>query len=1114
MKKQQFSAYIQTADFRSLFNELGWDHKPLNRSIASAEGTFKLEAVAEKRDFFVMRCQTPTGVALPNQAVRRSISRQFEKIKNYHLIIFSNAENTEQRWLFVLRLPHRPPKYVEKSWSTGQDVELLFQKMQGLFFDLDEEENITIVEVIAAVQEAAGQNAEKITKKFYDGFKKEHRAFIDFIEGIQAKVDQEWYASLMLNRLMFCYFIQKKRFLDNNPNYLSDKLREVQETCGEGEFYSFYRSFLLVLFHQGLNASGDKPSIIGEVPYLNGGLFSEHELEQRYGEELRIPDTAFERIFQFFDQYEWHLDNRMGRQGNEINPDVIGYIFEKYINDRADMGAYYTKEDITDYIAKNCTVPFLFDETERRGADIKPAFDLLQQDPDRYIYPAIRHGVTWDYRLGQALDSHIPLPSEIAEGLDTTRPQLVERRKAWNREAPPEAGLPTEWWREVVERRQRYQSVKEKLERGEVKHINDLITHNLDIQRFAQDVLLQTQDAQFLRRFFDALSQMSVLDPTCGSGAFLFAALNILEPLYEAALERMEEFVITGPPGRHPFFEQVLQEANDTARHPNMAYFIHKKIIVHNLYGIDLMREAVEIAKLRLFLKLMSTVEADRRKPNLGLEPLPDVDFNIRSGNALVGFATLEEAREAIRTRDSAGQIRMVFGDELEAATAVEEKAELVARAYQRFQDAQIINDLGSSDHHKAKSELRTRLADLNESLNLYSSFQYGIEKIDKPKQYQEWLHSHQPFHWFAEFYGVLYDEESRFKGFDVVIGNPPWSEYSATKKNYTVQNYKTEKCGNLYALCIERVQSVLFKNGRFSFIVQLPLATSSRMLAARDLLMAKSELLLTYTFDDRPSKLFEGLQHCRCTVFISKSGELSCSLFSSKYHRWRSENRKFLFSNIEPVLYPSRYSNEIPFLKLSKELHGLIIDKLKHHSKNKLKHSVTRKTDSFIFYQEAMQYWAKATTTLPYYSKNGIKSEPAHGRYIYFVEADYANVMCSVMNSSLFYLFFISYSDCFHLNHGLTEIFPIIDDIWGNKNLAKLSDKLFLEIDKNTDVKVIYTKTGDTISYGEFSVSKSKPIIDEIDTLLASHYGFTEEELDFIINYDIKYRMGREAEE
>ena len=185
------------------------------------------------------------------------------------------------------------------------------------------------------------------------------------MKGITDAADREWYASVMLNRLMFVYFIQRKGFLDGDPDYLRNRLNHMREEQGKDKFYSFYRYFLLRLFHEGLGGRDRTPELeklLGRIPYLNGGLFDVHELEQpeRYGKEIQIPDKAFERIFDYFDQYQWHLDERPLRDDNEINPDVLGYIFEKYINQKQ-MGAYYTKEDITEYISKNTVIPFLFD---------------------------------------------------------------------------------------------------------------------------------------------------------------------------------------------------------------------------------------------------------------------------------------------------------------------------------------------------------------------------------------------------------------------------------------------------------------------------------------------------------------------------------------------------------------------------------------------------------------------------------------------------------------------------------------------------------------------------------------------------------------------------------
>ena len=79
---------------------------------------------------------------------------------------------------------------------------------------------------------------------------------------------------------------------------------------------------------------------------------------------------------------------------------------------------------------------------------------------------------------------------------------------------------------------------------------------------------------------------------------------------------------------------------------------------------------------------------------------------------------------------------------------------------------------------------------------------------------------------------------------------------------------------------------------------------------------------------------------------------------------------------------------------------------------------------------------------------------------------------------------------------------------------LVALSDRLMDELEQQSEHKTINTSSGDKITYAEFYAAQSKPIIDEIDWVLARHYGFTDEELDFIINYDIKYRMGQSADD
>ena len=1136
---------IQSFDFSGLFTqELGWDWHNPTLLISVAGRDFTLRAVAEKRGFVAWHCPTPASETLPDSALRRRVEHEITKATHEHLVIFTDAAQTLQVWQWVRRESGKSLRFRETTWHKGQSGEPLIQKLDPLFVSLDEEENLTLLDVTSRV---ASNVAERVTKRFYEEFRKHHTAFLKFITGIPNQGDHEWYASIMLNRLMFLYFVQRKGFLDGDTNYLSNRLQKLKAEHGQDKFYSFYRYFLLKLFHGGLNKrlaerDPEMEKLLGRVPYLNGGIFDVHTLERTYSDAIQIPDSAFEAIFAYFNEWDWHLDERPLRSDKEINPDVLGYIFEKYINQKQ-MGAYYTKEDITEYIGKNTIIPFLFDSVQGK---VKAAFEgeasvwsHLQTDPDRYIYKAVRHGVSWDYQpdhpeQGVPLKGERPLPADIAAGLDTSKPNLLERRKPWNKPAPATHGLPTEIWRETIARRQRCAEVREKLAAGKVLSINDFITLNLDLRRFIQDVIERCDSPDLLAAFWHALAGrparksnekpqhgITILDPTCGSGAFLFAALNILEPVYEACLDRMEGLLAdarTAGTKIHPEshlaeFANILKRVEN---HPNERYFIFKAIILHNLYGVDLMEEAVEICKLRLFLKLAAQVEPNSDDANLGIEPLPDIDFNIRAGNTLVGYATANEVRKCM-TQFGDGQMRLGVEDELNSYARFVEKIELADRAYTLFRKLQTEDGMQAENFSAAKAELRERLASLANELNRYLASDYGKKineaSIKNPKsEFNLWLRSHQPFHWFVEFFGIL-----NAGGFDVIVGNPPWKEYSAVKKGYTVRGYDTESSGNLYALCTERSIGMLSPRGFLSFIVQLPIVSSSRMVTTRALLRQGAAFVVTITCDDRPGKLFDGLQHCRSTIFTMQrhSGSPYALIWSSGYRRWATGVREFLFPITGFTKVGMGEIQQDQFPKLASPVQVSAYGKLFSRSNRSLGlQTSARPINNFVFYQESAQYWVKATVGLPYYAKNGHVGAPAHGRYLYFKDACHVQMACAILNSSLFYTYFIAYGDCFHLSDALATSFPVPPAALEDKRLEVLGAKLMRDLEHNAEKKTINTKDGDKIAYDEFRVSESKPIIDEIDAVLAEHYRFTEEELDFIVNYDIKYRLGRGNEE
>ena len=374
------------------------------------------------------------------------------------------------------------------------------------------------------------------------------------------------------------------------------------------------------------------------------------------------------------------------------------------------------------------------------------------------------------------------------------------------------------------------------------------------------------------------MQRVTILDPTCGSGAFLFAAMNILEPLYEVCIERMQEFNAQNPNWFKPELEEIAHKYRS-----NIQYFIYKSIILRNLYGVDIMVEATEIAKLRLFLKMMAVVEVDFRAENLGLDPLPDIDFNIRCGNTLVGYATEEELAKDLTWGD-------MFANQ-EFKDKVETEMQLVATAYETFKAVQFTQSEDMATFKQAKRGLNERLAKLNELLNRRLHAATSLP-------YDEWPRTHQPFHWLAEFYQIIHDNG----GFDVIIGNPPYVEYKKKDKKtgkaicdlYKLSNYETIDCANLYAFCIERSHIILNKSAYFGMIVPLSLTCGERMGKLRAFLYKSFPNFYLANFEIFPSKLFDGAFQ-RVTICLSNNNYKN--FFVTKLHRWYSVERINLFA-------------------------------------------------------------------------------------------------------------------------------------------------------------------------------------------------------------------------
>jgi hypothetical protein len=418
---------------------------------------------------------------------------------------------------------------------------------------------------------------------------------------------------------------------------------------------------------------------------------------------------------------------------------------------------------------------------------------------------------------------------------------------------------------------------------------------------------------------------------------------------------------------------------------------------------------------------------------------------------------------------------------------------------------SQIGNDVTA--FKQAKSELNERLRKLNDSLNhkLYDSTASSSTSHGGLK-YEEWLDSHQPFHWLAEFYQIIHGNG----GFDVVIGNPPY--VGIREIDYTITNFTTIDSGDVYSLCVERSASVLLgKVGKMGMIVPISIISTDEYSSLRKVLCKSRRGFYFSNLGVRPSKLFDGVDK-RLTIFISTAVD-NC-YYATKYHRWTSLEREILFSKIEYESTLMDIMGISGFPKLSADIQSGILKKLRMENATIADFAVKHSTN-FVQYTRKLQYFIQFFETPPaIYNRQGDEVEPTELKQICFRTIRERDIAIASLNSSLFFWFFVTFADCRNVNSREIIRFPIALNKFENElseQLIETGKELLVDLKNNSIFVKRNDKRAGLLDIQSFQPRFSKPIIDKIDRLLAQHYGFTEEELDFIINYDIKYRMGDE---
>jgi hypothetical protein len=269
----------------------------------------------------------------------------------------------------------------------------------------------------------------------------------------------------------------------------------------------------------------------------------------------------------------------------------------------------------------------------------------------------------------------------------------------------------------------------------------------------------------------------------------------------------------------------------------------------------------------------------------------------------------------------------------------------------------------------------------------------------------------------------------------------------------------------------------------------------------------------------ERPSKLFYGVDQQLAIFTASKLDKIE-NLYITSMKHWAtnpSDERQFLFTALKYNCIDKnlRIAEVIPKVDYEKEI--ILLNKILSVKAINRDEVFYDKSKSKIYYRNAGgRYW-KLVKSFPTYFKSDSGKDNTSTEKELTVHGKYLSQLVALYSSSLFYLYWRIVSNCRHLTNREFESFPI-PDFFNNESciskLKELSDKFEASLEENKFRKEIFNSNSGKIIQDEYYVRLSKPIIDEIDRVLAKHYGFTEEELDYIINYDIKYRMGAEDNE
>jgi hypothetical protein len=584
-----------------------------------------------------------------------------------------------------------------------------------------------------------------------------------------------------------------------------------------------------------------------------------------------------------------------------------------------------------------------------------------------------------------------------------------------------------------------------------------------------------------------------------GSGHFLARAIDFLA-----------EAIATDP-----YIEPALELTEDS----ELTYY-RRRVVESCIYGVDLNPLAVELAKLTLWLGTMAKSK-----------PLSFLNHHLRVGNSLIGakVVDLDEIPKHKRKKSKSidlsrapvqlGLFQEAFNKRL--YDLLQNRALIAQLPTETLEDVYKKNKW-EQDFEYNMRRFRT-LADIWVSTYFGNSVAWDeynmlVENLQSPEpQWSTLLQKKSVqraivigeekrfFHWEFEFPEVFYDEKGCRKptpGFDAVIGNPPYVELPEVEYGYLLIDSR-----NLYDEFIRISIKMLHPDGMFGFIHANSAYCQPKFKVIRDFLKNNTDDLTVINFAIRPQPVFKGVMQRTAITICHKSSSGAKKVKTSRYIRLTEENRNVTLA--APPVYDSsifafKFDDFVP--KIGSHSDYSIFSKI-FAIDRKLSDVLDTNGIPIFYHDSGESYWTKALSYEPKGISKGRKIKASQWFSIR-VKQKYADFVLCAINSTLFYWFWLTISDCRHLTQGIIKQFPIPDDSVLTENALKelslMSNNLMGAYKKNS----YYVEKREGYESLEFKVNRCKDLINQVDAVVGKLYNLTDDEISYLKEYDLEMRL------